>query len=129
MTQEQENLIGPINTQPEIKNKPETILELKEELLGKMKEVEIATSMSNYKAQEALDKALDIKSNKKLIAHFKSHLQYQLGITAALAEHSKSSLNIAIGMVDIVSSKDPRLFTETDSLWKRPQNQYKTLKV
>lgn len=108
----EEKLVGP---QPEIKNKPETISELKEELLGKMKEVEVATSMSNYKAQEALDKALDIKSNKKLIAHFKSHLQYQLGITSALAEHSKSSLNIAIGMVDIVSSKDPRLFTETGS--------------
>lgn len=115
MTQEQENLIGPINTQPESKTPPETILELKEELLAKMKEVEIATSMSNYKAQEALDKALDIKSNKKLIAHFKAHLQYQLGITNALAEHSKNSINIAIGMVDIVSSKDPRLFNKTDS--------------
>lgn len=93
-------------------NQPETIQELKDELLGKMKEVEIANSMANYKAQEALNKALDIKSNKKLIAHFKAAFQYQLGITQALGEHSKSSLNIAIGMVDIVSSRDPRLVGE-----------------
>lgn len=102
---------APITEQPQF-NGPETIQELKEELLGKIKEADIAYSMANYKSQEALDKAQDIKSNKKLIIHFKKLIQYQLGIIQALGEHAKGSINIAVGMVDIVSSKDPRLREE-----------------
>lgn len=93
-------------------DQPQNLTELKAQLEKRLEEVQIAASMANYNTQQALNEALDIKSNKKLIVHFKKNAQYLNGIIAVLGEHSANAIGLALKTLDILEANDPRSIVE-----------------
>lgn len=93
-------------------SKPQNLTELKEELLKRLEEANIANSMANYEMQKSLNTAIDIKSNKKLIVHFNKAMKYQLGIIAALGEHARNAIELSLKTLEILEANDPRSVVE-----------------